>query len=59
MTAAFFLDRFRESAGRLPGDSSLRAAAANAVPLRWPARRDSAAAYRGLEVHQFALGRRG
>ena len=30
MTATFFLDRFRESADRLPGDSSLRAAAASA-----------------------------
>lgn len=30
MTAAFFLDRFRESADRLPGDSNLRAAAADA-----------------------------
>ena len=30
MTATFFLDRFKDSADRLPGDSSLRAAAANA-----------------------------
>jgi Fe-S cluster assembly protein SufD len=30
MTASFFLDRYRDLAGRLPGDSGLRAAAAGA-----------------------------
>ncbi len=53
MTTEFFLDRFTESAGRLPGDSSLRAAAADAfrsagLPGATPRRRVEAWKYTSL-----------